>query len=152
MDFQNNLNFIFYIGLFVLNLICHNPTLKESIMSRFEQLWNYGYMIKFNLNEILFYSNTNREKILRAEPFSNKNENFNKNLKGNSILMFEQVINNLKDLKRFLKRNFGFVSRLQARSKNVQFSSSSVPLSLRSAIKPVASCLCIHALHCIVLC
>ncbi len=106
LDFLNNCKSILNEsnGLFVMNTICHSPTLKQSIMDSLHTLWPHMYANKLSkaFNEILFCSNKSKEQLLRKEPFSNNdsNNNYNKELKsGNSILLFEEVSNYLKELK-----------------------------------------------------
>ena len=90
------------LGLYMLNLLCHNAALKKSILSRLHDTWQHIYSNKMSkhFNEIVFCCDEPKESQLRRDPFTDKNENYNVALKsGNSILIFEEISNHLSELK-----------------------------------------------------
>jgi hypothetical protein len=84
-------------------MICHSPTLKQTILDRLHSNWSNLLVNKLekNRNEIVFAFNQKKDDLFIANAFKDKNGNYNNNgvKDGNSMILLEEVSNSLKELK-----------------------------------------------------
>lgn len=84
-------------------MICHSATLRQTILDRLHSNWSNLLVNKLekNRNEIVFGFNKIKEDLFIANPFKDKNDNYNNNgvKDGNSMILLEEVSASLKELK-----------------------------------------------------
>jgi hypothetical protein len=84
-------------------MICHSTTLRQTILDRLHSNWSNLLVNKLekNRNEIVFGFNQNKEDVFIANPFKDKNDNYNNNgvKDGNSMILLEEISASLKELK-----------------------------------------------------
>ena len=96
-------------GLFVLNMICNDLTLRDATLRDLHSIWPHMLVNKLekNRNEILFCSEQHRDQLFQKSAFKDKSDKNNNNSKNKGsdktsdevMKMLEEVAGHLKELK-----------------------------------------------------